>query len=105
MYMSNKIKRVGNNQKRKNHVTIEEELLKKAIEALDKGDNELVKEIIRKVRLLRKMDSKPVLEEKIKPVVKKIKVPQNELFLSCNRCGREMPFESIFCDKCGFRLR
>jgi hypothetical protein len=89
-------------------VRTEEELLKDAIEALEKGDNELVKKIMLQVKANREKKSlqKKKIEPKIEePKIKEIKDFPIYRFIACTHCGREMPLEALYCDKCGFRLR
>lgn len=86
----------------------EEELLKDAIEALEKGENELVKKLIIQVKAIRKNKTlqKKKIESKIdEPKIKEIKEFPIYRFVACTYCGREMPLEALYCDKCGFRLR
>jgi hypothetical protein len=89
-------------------IRTEEELLKDAIEALEKGENELVKKLILQVKAIRKNKTlkKKKIEPKIdEPKIKEIKEFPSYRFIACTHCGREMPLEALYCDKCGFRLR
>jgi hypothetical protein len=96
----------------------EEELLKDAIEALEKGENELVKKLILQVKATRKnktLQKKKVEAKKEEPKIEEIKIEKPKIeevkgflsyrFVACTYCGREMPLEALYCDKCGFRLR
>ncbi|KON27227.1 hypothetical protein AC481_05445 [miscellaneous Crenarchaeota group archaeon SMTZ-80] len=94
-------------------VRTEEELLKDAIEALEKGENELVKKLVLQVKAIRK--NKTLQKKKIEPKTEESKIEEPKIkeikeflsyrFVACTYCGREMPLEALYCDKCGFRLR
>jgi hypothetical protein len=101
----------------KEKVRTEEELLKDAIEALEKGENELVKKLISQVKTIRKnktLQKKKIEPKMEEPKIEEIKIEKPKIeeikelsyrFVACTYCGREMPLEALYCDKCGFRLR
>jgi DNA-directed RNA polymerase subunit RPC12/RpoP len=80
-----------------------EELLKDAIIALEKGENEEVKKLILQVKAIQK--NKSIKIEKIEPKIMEVKKFQIYRLIACTHCGREMPLEALYCDNCGFRLR